>query len=41
MVSELDKCLEVSEFENQFHYYVHFQTNLGKGMKLLIPAAMG
>ena len=34
----LDCDIVVSEFELQWRYYVHFQTNiLGKDMSLLIP----
>ena len=34
MAKLLDYSLEVSKFEHQTHYYVHFQTNtLGKSMK--------
>ena len=41
MVNMLNWCLEVSTFELQSCYYVHFQTNiLGKGMKSLIPTIM-
>ena len=36
-----DYSFEVSEFEHQSSYYVHFRTNtLGKGMNSLIPPAM-
>ena len=42
MAKVLNCSLEVIEFELQSHYYAHFLTNtLGKGMKLLIPPAMG
>ena len=35
-------ALEVSEFELQSHYYVHFQVStLRKDMKRLIPPAIG
>ena len=34
--------LEVSEFELQSCYYVHFRTNsLGKDMSIFIPQAVG
>ena len=37
-----DYDIVVREFELQSHYCVHFRTNtLGRGMNLLIPAAMG
>ena len=38
MVKLLDSNLEISEFEFESCYYVHFWTNsLGKGIKPLIP----
>ena len=38
MAEVLDCGLEVSEFERQSCYYVHFQNNtLGKRMNFLIP----
>ena len=38
----LDCDIVGSEFELESHYHVHFQTNApGKGMKPLIPSAMG
>ena len=38
MVKELDCSLQVTEFELQTYYYVHFRTNtLGKGIKPLVP----
>ena len=41
MVKVLDCNLEVSEFELQLPYYVHFRTNIReKGMNTLIPQAM-
>ena len=44
MAKALDCRFEVSEFELQSRYYIHFQTNtLGRGMNLIIPPtpAMG
>ena len=39
-INKMLNCdLEVSKFEPQSCYYVHFRTNtFGKGMNLLIPA---
>ena len=39
MINVQDCNIEVSEFEPQSYYYVHFQT-LGKGMNPLIILAM-
>ena len=40
-VKATDCRIVVSKFEQQSHYYIHFQTNtLGKGMNPLIPPAM-
>ena len=42
MVKAMDSRIEVSEFDLQSRYYVHFQTNtLGKGMNPYIVPAMG
>ena len=42
MLKPLDCYLEVSEFELQSRYYVHFRTNtLRKDMKPLITVARG
>ena len=41
MAKVLDFGFEVSEFEPQLHYYVHFwTTTLGKGMNPLILPVM-
>ena len=38
----LDSELEVSEFELQSHYYVHFRFNaIGKSIKILINLIIG
>ena len=42
MVKAIDFRIEVSEFQLQSRYYVHFQTNiLGKGMNPFILLAVG
>ena len=42
MVKAMDCWIEVSEFELQLCYYVHFRINtLGKGMNPIILPAMG
>ena len=42
MANVLDFNIVVSEFELQWHYYIHFRTNtLGKGMNSLIPQLWG
>ena len=42
MAKVLDCGLDVSEFELQSQYYVHFRTNtLGKGISRFISSAMG
>ena len=42
MAKVLNFSLEVSKFKLQSHYDVYFRTNiLGKGMKSLIPTALG
>ena len=42
MAKGVDWSLELSEFELQSFYYVHFRTNIfGKDMNTLIHIAMG
>ena len=42
MVKALNCIIEVSEFEQQLHYYIYFQTDtLRKGMNPFTPPVMG
>ena len=41
MVKAMDCGIGVSKFELQLHYYVHFQTNLVKGMNPPYPPSYG